>query len=139
MAGATVLLVPADRQSLALYKTATAGPDGKYAFHSVRSGEYKIFAAPPGALPPGGLTTELLSSPEAPMSPSKPRPASELMWMPSRINLRAMLAIILASLTWTAAAQNSPLSPEETQIIEKAREVTLEYTANLPTEFRIRN
>jgi hypothetical protein len=44
-----------------------------------------------------------------------------------------MLTIILvASLTWSAAAQDSPLSPEETHIIEKAREVALEYTANLP-------
>ena len=49
------------------------------------------------------------------------------------MNTRAILAIILvASLTWSAAAQDSPLSPEETQIIEKAREVALEYTANLP-------
>jgi hypothetical protein len=44
-----------------------------------------------------------------------------------------MLTIILvASVTWSAAAQDSPLSPEETHIIEKAREVGLEYTANLP-------
>src|SRR5262245_56263491 len=44
-----------------------------------------------------------------------------------------ILAIILvASLTWSATAQDSPLSPEETQIIEKARELALEYTANLP-------
>ena len=44
-----------------------------------------------------------------------------------------MLAVILvASLTWSAAAQGSPLSTEETQIIERAREVALEYTANLP-------
>src|SRR5215471_21571241 len=49
------------------------------------------------------------------------------------MNTRAILAIILvASLTWSAAAQDSPLSPEETQIIEKARELALEYTANLP-------
>jgi hypothetical protein len=47
--------------------------------------------------------------------------------------MRATTAItLIASLTWSAAAQNSPLSPEETQIIEKAREVTLRYTANLP-------
>jgi hypothetical protein len=47
--------------------------------------------------------------------------------------IRAILAIILvASLTWSAAAQDSPLSPEETQFIEKARELALEYTANLP-------
>jgi len=61
MGGATVLLVPADKQLLALNKTTTAGADGKYAFHGVRPGEYKVFAAPPGALPPGGLTSELLS------------------------------------------------------------------------------
>jgi len=49
------------------------------------------------------------------------------------MNTRAMLTIILvASVTWSAAAQDSPLSPEETHIIEKAREVGLEYTANLP-------
>jgi hypothetical protein len=50
-----------------------------------------------------------------------------------RNTIRAMLAIILvASLTWSAAAQDSRLSPEETKIIEKARELALEYTANLP-------
>jgi hypothetical protein len=50
-----------------------------------------------------------------------------------RVTLRAILAIVLvASFTCSAAAQGSLLSPEETQIIEKAREVTLEYTANLP-------
>ena len=50
-----------------------------------------------------------------------------------RDTIRAMLAIIfVASLTWSAAAQDSPLSPEETQIIEKARELAIEYTANLP-------
>src|SRR5262245_40594043 len=49
------------------------------------------------------------------------------------MNTRAMLTIILvASLTLSTAAQDSALSPEETQIIEKAREVALEYTANLP-------
>jgi hypothetical protein len=47
--------------------------------------------------------------------------------------MRVTAAVILiASLTWSAAAQNSPLSPEETQIIENARELSLEYTANLP-------
>ena len=47
--------------------------------------------------------------------------------------IRATLAIILvASMTWSAAVQDSPLSHEETQIIEKARELALEYTANLP-------
>ncbi len=61
MGGATVLLVPADKQLLSLNKTATAGADGKYAFRGVRPGEYKVFAGPPGALPPGGLTSELLS------------------------------------------------------------------------------
>lgn len=50
-----------------------------------------------------------------------------------RDTIRAILAIILvASLTWSAAAQNDLLSAEETQIIEKAREVALEYTAHLP-------
>jgi hypothetical protein len=62
MGGATVLLVPVDKQLLPLYKTATAGADGKYAFRGVRPGEYKVFAGPPGGLPPGGLTPELLSS-----------------------------------------------------------------------------
>jgi hypothetical protein len=47
--------------------------------------------------------------------------------------MRVTAAIILiASLTWSAAAQHSPLSPEQTQIIEKARELALGYTANLP-------
>jgi hypothetical protein len=47
--------------------------------------------------------------------------------------IRAVSAIVLvASLTWSAAAQDTPLSPEETQIIEKARGLALEYTANLP-------
>jgi Carboxypeptidase regulatory-like domain len=60
--GAMVLLVPADKQLFRAYKTATAGADGKYAFRGVRPGEYKVFAGPPGALPPGGLTLELLST-----------------------------------------------------------------------------
>ena len=65
MGGATVFLVPADKQLLSLYKTSTAGADGKYAFRGVRPGEYKVFAGPPGALPPGRLTPELLSRIEA--------------------------------------------------------------------------
>jgi hypothetical protein len=40
--------------------------------------------------------------------------------------------ILVASWTWSAAAQDRPLSPEETQIIEKARELALDYTAKLP-------
>jgi hypothetical protein len=60
--GAMVLLVPADKQLFRSYKTATAGADGKYSFRGVRPGEYKVFAGPPGALPPGGLTPELLST-----------------------------------------------------------------------------
>jgi hypothetical protein len=47
--------------------------------------------------------------------------------------IRAILAIILvASLAWSAGAQDNPLSPERMQIIEKAREIALQYTANLP-------
>jgi hypothetical protein len=65
MGGATVLLVPADKQLLSLYKTATAGTDGKYAFRGVRPGEYKVLAGPPSALPLGRLTPELLSRIEA--------------------------------------------------------------------------
>jgi hypothetical protein len=61
MGGATVLLVPADPQLFLLMKTATAGADGKYAFRGVRPGDYKVFAGPPDALPPGGLTPEVLS------------------------------------------------------------------------------
>src|SRR5262245_25371851 len=50
-----------------------------------------------------------------------------------RDTIRVILAIILvASLTCSAAAQGSPLSPEERQIIQKARELALEYTAKLP-------
>ena len=50
-----------------------------------------------------------------------------------RDTIRAMLAIILVgSLAVSTAAQDSTLSPEETQIIEKARALALEYTANLP-------
>ena len=58
--GATVALVPADKQLLQLYRTVTTGPDGKYSFRGVRPGEYKVLAGP-GQLPPGGLTPELLS------------------------------------------------------------------------------
>jgi hypothetical protein len=65
MGGATVLLVPVDKQLLSQYKTATAGPDGKYVFRGVRPGEYKVFGGPPGAVPPGGLTPEFLSSIES--------------------------------------------------------------------------
>ena len=65
MGGATVLLVPTDKQLLPLYKTATAGADGKYGFRGVRPGEYKVFAGPPAALPSGRLTPELLSRIEA--------------------------------------------------------------------------
>jgi hypothetical protein len=59
--GATVFLVPTDKQLLSLSRTATAGADGKYAFRGVRPGEYTVFALPPGALAGGGLTPELLS------------------------------------------------------------------------------
>ena len=55
--GAIVLLVPADKQMFRAYRTATAGADGKYSFRGVRPGEYKVFAGPPGGLPPGGVTT----------------------------------------------------------------------------------
>src|SRR5262245_40595329 len=48
------------------------------------------------------------------------------------IAMNVLAIILLASLRWSAAGQDSPLSAEEAQIIEKAREVTLEYTANLP-------
>jgi hypothetical protein len=65
MAGATVLLIPADRQLMSMSKTATAGADGKYTFRGVRPGEYKVFGGPPNALPTGGITTEVLSSIES--------------------------------------------------------------------------
>jgi hypothetical protein len=65
MSGAMVLLVPADKQLLLQYKTATAGADGKYAFSGIRPGEYKVFGGLPGALPPGGVTPEFLSSIES--------------------------------------------------------------------------
>jgi len=61
MSGATVLLVPANKQLLQPDKTVTAGADGKYTIRGVRPGEYKVFAGPPGVLPPGGITSELLS------------------------------------------------------------------------------
>ena len=71
MGGATVLLVPADKQLLLLYKTATAGADGKYAFRGVRPGEYKVFAGPPAhCLPEDSLPNCCReSSPRAPASP----------------------------------------------------------------------
>jgi protocatechuate 3,4-dioxygenase beta subunit len=57
MGGATVVLVPADKQLLQA-RTATAGADGKYTFSGVRPGDYSIFATPaplpPGSLPPDG-------------------------------------------------------------------------------------
>jgi Carboxypeptidase regulatory-like domain len=65
MGGATVLLIPADKQLSSLYKTATAGADGKYAFRGVRPGQYKVFAGPSSALASGRLTPELLSRIEA--------------------------------------------------------------------------
>jgi hypothetical protein len=65
MGGATVLLVPADRQLLSQYKTATAGADGNYVFRGVRPGDYKVFGGPPGTLPSGGITPEFLSSIES--------------------------------------------------------------------------
>jgi hypothetical protein len=58
--GATVALVPTEKELLRLYRTVTTGPDGKYSFRGVRPGEYKILAGR-GELPPGGLTPELLS------------------------------------------------------------------------------
>ena len=58
--GATVALVPADKQLLQLFRTVTPGPDGKYSFRGVRPGEYKVLAGP-GQLLPGGLTPESLS------------------------------------------------------------------------------
>jgi len=60
--GAIVLLVPADKQMFRAYRTATAGADGKYSFRGVRPGEYKVFAGPPGGLPPGGVTLDFLST-----------------------------------------------------------------------------
>ena len=58
--GATVALVPAEKELLRLHRTMTTGPDGKYSFRGVRPGEYKVLAGR-GELPPGGLTPELLS------------------------------------------------------------------------------
>src|SRR5260221_11393558 len=50
-----------------------------------------------------------------------------------RDTIRAIVGVILvASLTRSAAAQDSPLSPEETQIIAEARELARQYTASLP-------
>jgi len=65
MGGATVLLVPADKQLLSMYKTTTAGADGKFQFRGIRPGEYKVFGGPPAALPSGGLTAEFVSSIES--------------------------------------------------------------------------
>jgi protocatechuate 3,4-dioxygenase beta subunit len=65
MGGATVLLFSADKQLPSLNKTTTAGADGKYQLRGVRPGEYKVIAGPPGSLPPGGLTSELLSRVES--------------------------------------------------------------------------
>src|SRR4029453_16913859 len=58
--GATVALVPAENELLRLYRTVTTGPAGKYSFRGVRPGDYKVFAGA-GPLPPGGLTSGLLS------------------------------------------------------------------------------
>ncbi len=58
--GATVLLVPADKQLFQQYRTVTAVADGKYSFRGVRPGDYKVLAGS-GPLPAGGLTPELFS------------------------------------------------------------------------------
>src|SRR5215475_3894276 len=47
------------------------------------------------------------------------------------LRVLAVIAICVAS-ALVAAAQNDPSTSEQTQIIEKARELALEYTANLP-------
>jgi hypothetical protein len=65
VAGATVLLVPNDRQLMSMSKTVTAAADGKYTFRGVRPGEYKVFGGPPNALPPGGITSDLMSNIES--------------------------------------------------------------------------
>jgi hypothetical protein len=62
LGNANVVLVSSDRQLLRLSKTVIAGADGKYSFRGVRPGEYKVFAAPPGPLPAGGITPQLLSA-----------------------------------------------------------------------------
>jgi hypothetical protein len=48
--GASVILVPPDnrRQNRLLYKTATAGPDGRFSIRGVAPGNYRIFAWPGG-------------------------------------------------------------------------------------------
>jgi hypothetical protein len=53
--GATVVLAGGN-----IYKTTTAGADGKYAFRGVRPGDYKLLASA-GPLPPAGPTPEMLS------------------------------------------------------------------------------
>jgi hypothetical protein len=60
---------------------------------------------------------------------SKKIPRADMVMSPMRLTAAI---ILIASLTWNAAAQGSLPSPDETQILEKARELTLEYTANLP-------
>jgi len=63
--GATLFLIPVDRQMLSLTRTATAGADGKYSFRGVRPGDYKVFAVAPGGATPARLTSELLSKIES--------------------------------------------------------------------------
>jgi hypothetical protein len=48
--GASIVLVPPDsrRQNRLLYRTATAGPDGRYSIRGVAPGSYKIFSWPGG-------------------------------------------------------------------------------------------
>jgi hypothetical protein len=48
--GASVILVPPDnrRQNRLLYKTATAGPDGRFSIRGVAPGNYRVFAWPGG-------------------------------------------------------------------------------------------
>jgi 5-hydroxyisourate hydrolase-like protein (transthyretin family) len=43
-ANATVVLVPAARKRMALYKTVVTGADGRFAFQDVPPGDYKLFA-----------------------------------------------------------------------------------------------
>jgi hypothetical protein len=60
--GAMVVLVPEDRQLLKLaLKSGNAGPEGRYSIRGVRPGEYKLFAGPPGQLPPPEALSEMLS------------------------------------------------------------------------------
>lgn len=58
--GATVVLIPDNRELLRISKSVTAGSEGKYLIRGVRPGEYKVFAGP-SPLPPGALNPELLS------------------------------------------------------------------------------